>query len=311
MAAASAPPGVTAQQLADTFALVRQMGLLMRDMQAENQRLRSQVAGLTDALQAKATDFEQRLAAAAAAMHDARDEDARLRAQVATLGRNPERQQQAIEQRLNLALARTPAGVASEPDKRQAEALAPSASTSASDNGVVAPDAAATGFARTVGDYRVQAASLGLAVLGDANAAPRQAGGRWSQSVTRCPASAGSPASPRRDIMGCADRSWRNPIRPKRTAGPKPCSTPLRPASHNGGNVRGRPTHARRKARRCSTRVRRARRGCAIGRAAAPCAMTRGCPAPSGAHGRGRPRWRGSARPPTRSALSRGMPASA
>lgn len=118
-AAASAPdaaeaPVVTAQQLVNTFALVRQMGLLVRDMQAENERLRAQLAGVTGALLSRVTGLEQRLAAT--------------------------------------ARAAPPSG-----------------------DGAAAADATAPALARTVHDYHVQAASLGVAVLGDANAVQGQA----------------------------------------------------------------------------------------------------------------------------------------
>lgn len=173
--AASAPPGIAAQQLTDTFALVRQMGLLVRDMQAENEGLRTQVAGLTDALQSQVADLEQRLAAAAHSLNDEHDENAQLRAQVAMLADTQQAGSKAIEQPPSLP-ARNPADAAPEPGEPQAEAPAAPASASAGDDGVAA-DAATTGFARAARRYRVQAASFGMAVLGDANAAPGQAGG--------------------------------------------------------------------------------------------------------------------------------------
>lgn len=173
--AAFAPPGIAAQQLTDTFALVRQMGLLVRDMQAENEGLRTQVAGLTDALQSQVADLEQRLAAAAHSLNDEHDENAQLRAQMAMLADTQQASSKAIEQRPSL-LARNPADAAPERGEPQAEAPAAPVSTSAGDNGVAA-DAATTGLARAVRRYRVQAASFGMAVLGDANAAPGQAGG--------------------------------------------------------------------------------------------------------------------------------------
>lgn len=105
---------VTAQQLVNTFALVRQMGLLVRDMQAENERLRAQLAGVTGTLLSRVTGLEQRLAAT--------------------------------------AHAATPSG-----------------------DGAAAADPTSPGLARTVHDYHVQAASLGVAVLGDANAMQGQA----------------------------------------------------------------------------------------------------------------------------------------
>lgn len=173
-AAASAPPGIAAQQLTDTFALVRQMGLLVRDMQAENEGLRTQVAGLTE-LQSRVADLEQRLATAAHSLDDEHDENAQLRAQVAMLADTQQSGSKAIEQRLSLP-ARNPADAASEPGEPQAETPAPSASTSAGDDAVAA-DAATTGFARAARRYHVQAASFGMAVLSNADAAPGQAGG--------------------------------------------------------------------------------------------------------------------------------------
>ena len=173
-APASAPPGIVTQQLTDTFALVRQMGLLVRDMQAENEGLRTQVAGLTE-LQSKVADLEQRLATAAHSLNDEHDENAQLRAQVATLADTQQAGSKAIEQRPSLP-ARNPADAASEPGELQAETPAPPAPASAGDNAVPA-DTVMTGFARAARRYHVQAASFGMAVLSDANAAPGQAGG--------------------------------------------------------------------------------------------------------------------------------------
>jgi hypothetical protein len=176
MAAASVPPVVTAQQLADTFVLTRQMGLLVRDVQAENERLRTQVAGLTGVLQTKAAEFEQRLAATAHDMRDAHDENAQLHAQVATLADALQTSSRAFEQRLDLALPRNPAPAAPSPGKQQAEAPALPASTPAGDSNPVGPEATVAAPARAARDYRVQAATFGIAVLVDANAAPGQAG---------------------------------------------------------------------------------------------------------------------------------------
>ncbi len=181
-AAGSAPPGVTAQQLADTIALVRQMGLLMRDMQAENERLRTQAAGSAGVLQGKVADLEQRLAATAQGLRDARDEYAQARAQAATLADALQASSKAIEQRLGPAFARDPAGAASRLGKRQADPLALPAPASSGDGNAAAADATAAGFARTARDYHVEAASLGMAVLGDANSVPGQ-GARYLVSV--------------------------------------------------------------------------------------------------------------------------------
>lgn len=58
---AALPPGFTARQLTSTLALVNQMALLVHDMHDENIKSRAQMATLTGTVQAKASDFEQRL----------------------------------------------------------------------------------------------------------------------------------------------------------------------------------------------------------------------------------------------------------
>lgn len=163
---------VTAQQLVNTFALVRQTGLLVRDMQVENERLRAQLAGATGTLVSKVTELEQRLAATARDAHDMRDENAQLQAQVARLA-DTLQNSRAPEQRPSPAPARGPAVAAEESGRRQEAATAQAAAPSS--DGAAAADATAPGVARTVHDYRVQAASLGVAVLGDANAVQGQA----------------------------------------------------------------------------------------------------------------------------------------
>lgn len=117
MAVGSVPPVVNAQQLANILALVRQVGLLVRDMQVENERLRTQVAGLTGTLQTKVADLEQRLVASAHDMHDVHNENAHLHAQMATLADTLQSSSRTFEQRLNLALARNAAAAASGPGK--------------------------------------------------------------------------------------------------------------------------------------------------------------------------------------------------
>lgn len=159
--AAEVAPAATAQQLVNTFALVRQMGLLVRDMQAENERLHTQLAGATGTLSSRVTGLEQRSAATA---RDMRDENAQLQAQLAKLADTL--QSKALEQRLSPAPAGGPAAAAEE--AATAGAAAPSGDSAAA-------DAEALGLARTVHDYHVQAASLGVAVLGDANAPQGQA----------------------------------------------------------------------------------------------------------------------------------------
>ncbi len=175
--AASAAPVATTQQLASLFALVRQVDLLVRDTQAENERQRTQVVGLVGSLQDKMTDLEHRLVVATQDMRDARDEGAQLRTEIAVLADTLQASSKVMEQRLNLALARSSAGVALEPGEQQAGAASPSP-TSADDGKAVAAETTATDSARIVNDYHVQAASFGVAVLSDAGAAPRQAGGR-------------------------------------------------------------------------------------------------------------------------------------
>lgn len=172
-----AASAVTAQQSASLFALVRQVGLLVRDTQAENEKLRTEVVGLIGSLQAKLTELDQRLDAATHDMRDVRDGAAQLRTEVAVLADTLQASSKALEQRLSFALARDPAAVASEPGKQQDGAASP-ASTSADDAKADAAEAATTGSARIVHGYHVQAASFGVAVLSDANAAPGQAGGR-------------------------------------------------------------------------------------------------------------------------------------
>lgn len=166
-AAAEVAAAATAQQLANTFALVRQMGLLVRDMQAENERLHTQLAGATGTLSSRVTGLEQRSAATA---RDMRDENAQLQAQLAKLADTL--QSKALEQRLRPAPAGGPAATAEEAGRPQEAATAGAAAPSGDS---AAADAAALGLARTVHDYHVQAASLGVAVLGDANAPQGQA----------------------------------------------------------------------------------------------------------------------------------------
>ena len=177
--AAPETPVVTAQQSAGLLAMVRQVGLLVRDTQAENEKLHTEVVSLVGSLQAKLTDLDQRVFAATQDMRDARGEGAQLRTEVAVLADTLQASSKVLEERLSLALARNSAAIALEPGKQQAEAASP-ASTSADDGKAVAAaaEAATTDSARTVPGYHVQAASFGVAVLSDASAAPGQAGGR-------------------------------------------------------------------------------------------------------------------------------------
>ena len=126
---------MTPQAQVDVLALVTQMGAIVRDMRDENAALRSQVAMLTEMIQGRTTDFEQRL---------------------------------------NLAEARNSVAAAIGAGHRPV--VTPILLTPAA-GGVTRATAAAPGIARTVRDYRVQAASPGLAVLADVNASPGQAPG--------------------------------------------------------------------------------------------------------------------------------------
>ena len=60
-AAKAAPPGVDAQRVVSTMELVRQMSLLVHDMHDEGLRYRTEVTALTGAVQAKASNLEERL----------------------------------------------------------------------------------------------------------------------------------------------------------------------------------------------------------------------------------------------------------
>lgn len=173
-----AAPVATVQQSVSLLTLVRQVDLLARDTQAENEKLRGQVVSLIGSLQAKMTDLEQRLAATTHDLRDARDEGAQLRTEMAVLADTVQAGSKALEQRLNLALAPNPAAAASEPGKQQAEAAPPASATSADDGKAVAAEATTAASARIVPGFHVQAASFGVAVLNDASAAPGQAGGR-------------------------------------------------------------------------------------------------------------------------------------
>jgi len=136
VAATLRPALMTPQAQVDVLALVTQMGALVRDMRDENAALRSQVAMLTETVQGRTTDFEQRL---------------------------------------NLAEARNSVAAAMGAGHRPV--VTPILSTSGANGGVTRPIAAAPSTARTVRDYRVQAASPGTAVLADINAPPGQAAG--------------------------------------------------------------------------------------------------------------------------------------
>lgn len=136
IAAMVRPAPMTPQAQVDVLALVTQMGAIVRDMRDENVALRSQVAMLTETVQGRTTDFEQRL---------------------------------------NLAEARNSVAAAMGAGHRPV--VTPILSTPGAGGGVTRATAAVPGVARTVRDYRVQAASPGLAVLADVNAPPGQAAG--------------------------------------------------------------------------------------------------------------------------------------
>ena len=59
--AKAVPPGVDAQQVVSTMALVQRMSLLVHDMHGEGLRYRTEVTALTGAVQAKASGLEERL----------------------------------------------------------------------------------------------------------------------------------------------------------------------------------------------------------------------------------------------------------
>ena len=127
---------MTSQAQVDVLALVTQMGALVRDMRDENAALRAQVAMLTETVQGRTTDFEQRL---------------------------------------NLAEARNSVAAAMGAGHRPV--VTPVLSTPIASGGVTRAVAAVSGAVRNLQDYRIQAASPGLAVLADANVPPGQAPG--------------------------------------------------------------------------------------------------------------------------------------
>lgn len=142
VAAALVPAPMSSQQTVDVLSVVTQLGALVRDMRSENAQLRTQVATLSDTVSNKTMDFEQRL-----------------------------------------GLAEARGSVAAAMGAGRAQAPAPATVIPA----VVTVSGAQTlraitvtpvsAPARSARDYRVQAASPGLAVLSDAGAAPGQAAG--------------------------------------------------------------------------------------------------------------------------------------
>ena len=142
VAAALVAAPLSSRQVVDVLSVVTELGALVRDMRNENAQLRTQVATLNDTVATKTMDFEQRLGLAEA------------RGSVAAAmgaGKPPVAAPTSI----------VPAVVTvSGAHTLHAMAVSP----------VSAP-------ARSARDYRVQAASPGLAVLADAGAGPGQAAG--------------------------------------------------------------------------------------------------------------------------------------
>ncbi len=142
VAAALVPAPLSSRQMVDVLSVVTELGALVRDMRNENAQLRTQVATLSDTVANKTMDFEQRLGLA----------EARGSVAAAMGAGKPQAAAPAsvIPAVVTVSGART----------LRAMAVTP----------VSAP-------ARSARDYRVQAASPGLAVLSDAGAGPGQAAG--------------------------------------------------------------------------------------------------------------------------------------
>ncbi len=142
VAAALVPAPLSSRQMVDVLSVVTELGALVRDMRNENAQLRTQVATLSDTVANKTMDFEQRLGLA----------EARGSVAAAMGAGKPQAAAPAsvIPAVVTVSGART----------LQAMAVTP----------VSAP-------AHSARDYRVQAASPGLAVLSDAGAGPGQAAG--------------------------------------------------------------------------------------------------------------------------------------
>jgi hypothetical protein len=142
VAAALVPAPLSSRQVVDVLSVVTEIGALVRDMRNENAQLRTQVATLNDTVANKTMDFEQRLGLA----------EARGSVAAAMGAGKPQAAAPAsvIPAVVTVSGARTLRTMAVTP--------------------VSAP-------ARSARDYRVQAASPGLAVLADAGAGPGQAAG--------------------------------------------------------------------------------------------------------------------------------------
>ena len=132
------PAPMTPQQQVDVLSLVTELAALVRDMRTENAQLRDKVASLDTTVKNETSD---------------------------------------ISQRLNLMEARKAVTSAQEAGKPQpltgpgGEAAAPAEGARS------VPAVPVQVVVRTVRDYRVQAASPGLAILADADAAPGQSAG--------------------------------------------------------------------------------------------------------------------------------------
>ncbi len=132
------PAPMTPPQQVDVLSLVTQLAALVRDMRTENAQLRDKVASLDDAMKNETADVGQRL--------------------------------NLMEARKAIASAQD-AGSPPPPAAPGSRAAVPAAVVQTV---AVVPVPVAV---RSVRDYRVQAASPGLAILADANAAPGQSAG--------------------------------------------------------------------------------------------------------------------------------------
>ena len=138
MALALRPAPMTPPQQVDVLSLVTQLAALVRDMRTENAQLRDKVASLDDAVKNETTDIGQRLNLMEARKAIASAQDAGTSPPAAAPGSRP-----AVPAAVVQTVAVVPVPVA----------------------------------VRSVRDYRVQAASPGLAILADANAAPGRSAG--------------------------------------------------------------------------------------------------------------------------------------
>ncbi len=142
VAAALVPAPMSSRQVVDVLSVVTELGALVRDMRNENTQLRTQVATLSDTVATKTMDFEQRLGLA----------EARGSVAAAMGAGKP----QAAAQGGIIPAVVTVSGARSTRETGVSSVAAPT---------------------RSARDYRVQAASPGLAVLADAGAGPGQAAG--------------------------------------------------------------------------------------------------------------------------------------